>query len=55
MALMSSMERVKMEGLPGEEQKLHVFFATADYSSGSRPMSVPGNSRFSFFCPDRAT
>ena len=37
MATMSSTERVKMQGLPGEEQKLHVFFATTDHPFGSRP------------------
>jgi hypothetical protein len=37
-----------MQGLPGEEQKLHVFFATTDHPFGSRPMSVPGEFKVQF-------
>jgi hypothetical protein len=48
MTLSSSTERIKMQGLPGEEQKCHVFFATADHPFGSRPVSVPGEFKVQF-------
>jgi hypothetical protein len=48
MAIISSTERIKMQGLPGEEQKLHVFFATTDHPFGSRPVSVPGEFKVQF-------
>src|ERR1700760_610028 len=48
MALTSSMERLRMRGLPGEEQKLHVSFATTDHPSGSRPVSGPGEFKVQF-------
>ena len=48
MALLSSTERVRIQGLPGEGQKLHVFFATTDHPFGSRPVSGPGEFKVQF-------
>jgi hypothetical protein len=36
------------EGLLGEEQKLHVFFATTDHAFGSRPVSIAGDFKVQF-------
>ncbi|HEX4031754.1 MAG TPA: methylamine utilization protein MauJ [Terracidiphilus sp.] len=37
-----------MYGVPGEEQKMLVFFGTTDFSVGSRPLSGPGKFRVQF-------
>ncbi len=41
MAVLSSTERVKMRGLPGEEQTLHVIFKTLDNPLGNKRLHEP--------------
>ena len=48
MALLSTTEKVQMRGVPGEEQKMLVFFGTTDSPIGSQPISVPGEFRVQF-------
>ncbi|QNI33276.1 hypothetical protein H7849_04745 [Alloacidobacterium dinghuense] len=48
MASFSSTERIRMRGVPGEEQKMLVLFGTTDFPLGSRPISVPGRFRVQF-------
>jgi hypothetical protein len=48
MALISTTEKVLMRGVPGEEQKMLVFFGTTDFPIGSRPISVAGQFRVQF-------
>jgi hypothetical protein len=48
MPLISSTERIAMRGLPGEEQKLHVFFSTADRKFDGRRVSLPGEFKVQF-------
>ena len=48
MAIVNTTERIRMVGLPGEEQKLHVSFSTAEHPFGSRPVNVPGTFKVQF-------
>lgn len=48
MAVFSTTEKVRMRGIPGEEQKMLVIFATTEFPPGSRPISVPGQFRVQF-------
>ena len=48
MAIITTTEKVKVQGVPGEEQRLLVFFATTDFPFESRPISVPGLFRVQF-------
>jgi hypothetical protein len=54
--MLSSTQRIKVHGIPGEEQTMLVIFRTADHPYGSRPISVPGKFRvqFLFSRPGRA-
>lgn len=45
---LSTTEKIAMRGVPGEEQKLLVYFGTTDFPIGSRPISVPGHFRVQF-------
>jgi hypothetical protein len=47
-ATITTTEKIRVYGVPGEEQKLLVIFGTTDVPIGSRPISVPGSFRVQF-------
>jgi len=48
MSVISSIEKLQIRGLPGEEQKMLVIFATHEHPLGSRPISLPGQFKVQF-------
>jgi Methylamine utilization protein MauJ len=48
MTILSTTEKLRVRGVPGEEQNLLVVFSTTDFPMGSRPISVPGSFRVQF-------